>query len=182
MTGPGRAARYCPAVPLPLVTERLVLRPFVPDDADEMRETLWGDPEVMALLDGPLDRAGVDRELQRLADHQDRHGFSFWAVVDRETGLLAGECGLFSLEGRGPEIELGYTFGRAWWGRGYATEAASATLAEAFGPIGLDRVVAVTRHENHRSQAVLGRLGFAAAGSRLAYGREQRFYELARHA
>lgn len=167
-------------MPLPLVTERLVLRPFVPDDAEEMRETVWGDPEVMALLDGPLDRAGVDRELQRLAGHQERHGFSFWAVVDRETGLLAGECGLFSLEGRGPEVELGYTLGRAWWGRGYATEAARATLDEAFEVIGLDRVVAVTRYENHRSQAVLGRLGFTPAGSRLAYGREQRFFQLAR--
>lgn len=167
-------------MPLPLLTERLAIRPFVPGDAEEMHETVWGDPEVMALLDGPLDRAGVERELQRLGEHQERHGFSFWAVVDRETGLLAGECGLFSLEGRGPEIELGYTFGRAWWGYGYATEAARATLDEAFGPIGLDRVIAVTRHENHRSQRLLERLGFAAAGTRLAYGREQRLYELTR--
>lgn len=133
----------------------------------------------MELLDGPLDQTASEREMARLIEHQERHGFSFWAVTDRESGLLAGECGLYLLEGRGPEVELGYSFGTRWWGRGYAVEAARATLGEAFGPLGLERVIAITRPENHRSQRVLERLGFTAAGTRLAYGHRQRAYELA---
>ena len=133
----------------------------------------------MELLDGPLDQTASERELARLIEHQARHGFSFWAVTDRESGLLAGECGLYLLEGRGPEVELGYSFGTRWWGRGYAVEAARATLGEAFGPLGLERVIAITRPENHRSQRVLERLGFARTGTRLAYGHRQQAYELA---
>lgn len=69
--------------------------------------------------------------------------------------------------------------GARWWGRGYAREAARATLDEAFGPLGLERVIAVTRPENHRSQRVLERLGFTLTGMRLADGHRQRCYELA---
>jgi len=159
-----------------------VLRAFVPDDAPEAHETIWGDPRVMGLLDGPLDQAASERELARLIEHQERHGFSFWAVMDRESGLLAGECGLYLLEGRGPEVELGYSFGTRWWGQGYAVEAARAALDEAFGPLGLERVLAITRPENQRSQRVLERLGFTPAGTRLAYGHRQRAFELARTA
>jgi len=134
----------------------------------------------MDLLDGPLDRAASERELARLIEHQERHGFSFWAVIDRESGLLAGECGLYLLEGRGPEVELGYSFARRWWGQGYAVEAARAALDEAFGPLEMERVIAITRPENHRSQRVLERLGFTADGTRLAYGHRQCSYELTR--
>jgi RimJ/RimL family protein N-acetyltransferase len=89
---------------------------------------------------------------------------------------MAGEAGLHPFDGRGPEVELGYAFGPAFWGRGYATEAGEAVLAEAFGPLGIDRVVATTREQNTGSRNVLAKLGFEPAGRRRAWGAEQLFF------
>ena len=83
---------------------------------------------------------------------------------------MVGEAGLKPFEGGGLDIELGYAFGPAYWGRGYATEAGRAVLSEAFGSLGLTRLVAVTSDDNHASQHVLHKLGFIADGRREVYG------------
>jgi hypothetical protein len=49
--------------------------------------------------------------------HDERHGFGVWAVIEQASGALIGDAGLYLLEGRGPDAELGYTLGRAWRGR-----------------------------------------------------------------
>ena len=66
---------------------------------------------------------------------------------------MAGEAGLVPLGGEGPDIELGYGLGSAFWGRGLATELGRAILDEAFGPLGLQRVVAVTLPTTSRRSA-----------------------------
>jgi len=90
-------------------------------------------------------------------------------VLERETGEIVGEAGLKPFEDGGRDVELGYAFGPAFWGRGYATEVGRAILNEAFGPLGLECVVAVTSEENSRSQRVLAKLGFVRAGWRDVY-------------
>lgn len=165
------------AVPLPILTTRLALRAYEPDDAEQVHDVLYGDAEVMRHVGGPLDVFATRAALERYAALQASRGFAFWALVERETGLIAGEAGLVPLGGEGPEVELGYTLGRAFWGRGYATEAGGAVVGEAFGALGLDRLVAVTRVENAASQRVLAKLGFAPAGRRHAWGAEQLLFE-----
>jgi ribosomal-protein-alanine N-acetyltransferase len=160
-------------VPLPLLTDRLALRAFVPGDGAELHATVYGEREVMRHVGGALDRAAADAALERWIVAHDRDGLAFFAVVERETGLLAGEAGLVPFGGEGPGVELGYTLGRAYWGRGYATEAGTALLAEAFGPLGLDEVLAVTRPQNAGSQRVLRKLGFTADGHADAWGARQ---------
>jgi RimJ/RimL family protein N-acetyltransferase len=103
-------------------------------------------------------------------------------VIERESGLLCGEAGLFPLAPDGPDVALGYAFGSAYWGRGYATEAATAVLAEAFGPLGLERLVAITREANFGSRRVLAKLGFEEHGLRHVWGAEQLFFTLERSA
>jgi len=90
-------------------------------------------------------------------------------VLERETGEVVGEAGLKPFEDGGRDVEIGYAFGPASWGRGYATEAGRAILNEAFGPLGLERIVAVTSEENSRSQRVLAKLGFILVGRRDVY-------------
>ena len=58
-----------------------------------------------------------------------------------------------------PCTEIGWRLARSAWGKGYATEAAHAALAVAFGPVGLEEVVSFTTVENARSRAVMERLG-----------------------
>ena len=100
------------------------MRPYEPGDLAELHDVLYGDATAMALLGGARDLAGTRASIERSMLQQQLDGYSFWPVFERETGLLVGEAGLFPLSPGGPDIALGYAFGRGYWGRGYATEAA----------------------------------------------------------
>ncbi|MEJ7825486.1 MAG: GNAT family N-acetyltransferase [Solirubrobacteraceae bacterium] len=165
---------------LPILTERLAMRGYAPGDLAQLHTVLYGDPAAMALLGGARDLAGTRAAIERSMRQQHLGGYSFWPVFERETGLLIGEAGLFPLVPEGPDIALGYAFGRDYWGRGYATEAGRWVLAEAFGPLGLDHVVAITREANTRSRKVLGKLGFRLDGRRHLWGAEQLYFILDR--
>jgi ribosomal-protein-alanine N-acetyltransferase len=117
----------------------------------------------------PLDRDGVAALLAAARAHWTAHGFGLLAITDRETGRLVGETGLHVLED-GPDVEVGYTLARAAWGRGYATEAATAVLRWGFAGLRLHRVVAVADPANHASLHVLDKLGMARRGMRDCYG------------
>ena len=156
------------------------MRPYESDDLAELHEVLYGDATAMALLGGARDLAGTRASIDRSMLQQHLDGYSFWPVFERETGLLVGEAGLFPLSPGGPDIALGYAFGRSYWGRGYATEAARSVLAEAFGPLNLDHVVAITREANAGSRHVLAKLGFRNDGCRHVWGAEQLFFTLQR--
>jgi RimJ/RimL family protein N-acetyltransferase len=161
------------ALQLPLVTERLVLRPLRADDVPAMH-VVYGDPEVMRWVGtGPVAELSGTRALVRAyMDHQARHGFAFWAVEDRATAEVLGDAGLALSAGVGPEVELGYTLARAWWGRGLGTEAAGACVAAAFDGLALHALTAIVEPGNAPSRRVLDKLGFRVAGRRTAFGRE----------
>ena len=165
---------------LPIFTERLVLRPYEPGDLEQLHAVLYSDADAMRLLGGPRDVAGTRFALERSMTQQEITGFSFWPVIERESGLLVGEAGLFPLSPEGPDVALGYAFGARWWGRGYATEAARAVIAEAFGDLAMERLVAITREANAGSRHVLDKLGFRMEGVRHVWGAEQLFFVLDR--
>src|SRR3954451_19227482 len=119
---------------------------------------------------GPiLDLAVTQRLLDDYGAHQERHGYSFWAVFERASGALIGDSGLYRTPAG--EVELGYTLGAAWWGRGYATEAAGSWLAVAFDELNIDEVVALAEPANTASLHVLTKLGLVRNGERIAFGR-----------
>jgi len=165
---------------LPIFTERLAIRPYETGDLAQLHKVLYGDPAAMALLGGARDLAGTRASIERSMLQQELAGHSFWPVFERESGLLVGEAGLFPLAPGGPDIALGYAFGRDFWGQGYATEAGRAALDEGFGPLKLDRIVAITREANTRSRKVLGKLGFRLDSRRHIWGAEQLYFVLDR--
>ena len=141
-----------------LETERLILRPPAVADLGPLHE-VWADRDVMRYV-GAGDAHARDvheseRRLARLLAHQERHGFSLWTVMDRDSGSVLGDCGLIEFAFRGPEIELAYRLGKAHWGKGYATEAASAWTAYGLHELGLGSIVAVTHPANGASERVL---------------------------
>ena len=162
-------------------TERLELRPFTLGDAPTIHP-VYSDPEVMEHVgNGPVEDLGAtEAMLREYIAHQDANGFSFWAVIERDSGAVIGDAGLFLLDGRGPEVELGYTLARESWGRGYATEAARALLAAGFDDFGLDEVVAVADPANTASTRVLEKIGMRRVGMRQAYGRPHALYRAKR--
>jgi RimJ/RimL family protein N-acetyltransferase len=164
-----------------LETPRLLLRPFGPGDA-ELVHQVYSDPEVMRYVaTGPMATLAVTERLLHDYDaHQRRLGYSFWAVIERTSGALIGDSGLYRTPAG--EVELGYTLGAAWWGRGYATEAASRWLSCAFDELGVSEVVALAEPANVASLHVLEKLGMRRSGERIAFGRPHAVFRIHRDA
>ncbi len=151
-------------------TPRLSLRPFAPGDANTAFAWL-GDPEVMRFMPAGPDRSPEQSavRIEAYLDHQCRHGFSKWIVLDRETRTAIGDAGIMFLPGS-DEIELGYRLTRSRWGQGLATEAASAWLNYAFCRLGLPRLLAFARPDHHASLRVMEKAGFRFLREDRLYG------------
>lgn len=145
---------------LPLATSRLHIRPLHILDHQPLMG-VFGDPEVMRFGDGAQDEAWAYAWLTAAIAHEQRHGFSPYAVVDHGRTAVIGYCGLFffpDVNGK-PEVELGYRLIRSAWGRGYATEAATAVRDYAFGALRLTRLIALIDPQNTASIRVAEKLG-----------------------
>ena len=142
-----------------LVTERLLLRGLESSDF-EAYAAICADPEVQRFLGNgrPLQRPAAWREMAFLLGHWDLRGFGQWALVERASGQLAGRAGLWQPEGW-PGLEVGWVLGRPFWGKGFATEAARASLRHAFDALGARSVISLIRPDNTRSVRVAERLG-----------------------
>jgi RimJ/RimL family protein N-acetyltransferase len=131
---------------------------------------VYGDPEVMRFIPGgALDLAGVRATLESHVRAHATRGLAFWAVVERETEHVIGDVGFGIFEPTG-DVELGYTFARSAWGRGYATEAAGACLAAGFEHLSVPRIVAVVDVRNESSLRVAERIGMARTETIDAHG------------
>jgi len=133
---------------LKIETNRLILRPFLLTDA-EAAFGWFGDPVVMRFTPSGPDTS-IDQTKTRLArytEHQIAHGFSKWIILDRSTGGPIGDSGLLELQDYG-WIDLGFRFAQRYWGKGLATEAASAWVHAAFDDLSLDRLTALVHPEN----------------------------------
>ena len=165
---------------IPVVeTERLLLRAFSPEDFDAFA-AMRADAEVMRFLGNPLGPQTAERARawQEMNDRRWREeGFGMWAVVEKSSGELSGWCGLSRLD-QTREVEVGYGLARRAWGRGFATEAARASLRYGFEHIGLTRIVAVVNPENLASRRVIEKLGLTYLRDGHYYGADLNYFEL----
>ncbi|WP_029623171.1 GNAT family N-acetyltransferase [Sphingomonas elodea] len=142
-------------------TARLVLRPPEPRDFDALH-AMWSDPDVMRDL-GPVKTTAHSRAtIARHLGYGPSHGLGFHAVELRENGAVIGFCGLKPGAPDTPisgELEIGWMFARSHWGRGFAREAAAASLDWAWANRDAARVVAITAACNTASRTLMERLG-----------------------
>ena len=140
-----------------LRTARLCLRRWTPSDLEPFA-ALNRDPEVMRYFPALRDRAESAASVERIEASFEANGFGFWAMELPGAGFI-GFCGLavpgFTAHFT-PCVEIGWRMARAHWGRGYATEAARAALADGFSRCGLAEVVAFTAEGNVPSRRVIG--------------------------
>ena len=142
-------------------TARLRLRRWIGADHEPFA-ALNADPAVMEYFPDLLTRQQSDTLIEAIESGFEQRGFGLWAVEVRATEAFIGFTGLNepSLEAHfTPAVEVGWRLARAAWGEGYATEAATASLAFGFKQIGLDQIVSFTSAENLRSRAVMERIG-----------------------
>lgn len=170
-----------------ITTERLTLRSFTADDADALFD-LMSLPEVARWSGSGRPMVHRDEAVARIGRMPARAGghpaAGIFAVVPRGAEAPVGMVLLV----RAPasegvdrhDHEIGWHLHPDVWGRGYATEAASALVARGFAA-GIPEVVAVTNPDNVRSQAVCARLGMTDLGLRSDwYDRELRAFSLDR--
>lgn len=132
-------------------TARLRLRRFRPTDWQDIYEYL-SDEDVMRYESFPVQSAAGCREIA--ADRSTR--CDSWAMCVKESGKVIGH--IYLPEREQHTWELGYGMNRAFWGRGYATEAAGAALRHVFADCGAHRVMAMCNPENEPSWRLLERL------------------------
>lgn len=151
--------------PFCIETSRLRLRLPHPADLDDYQTQVYGDPLVMRYLPG-----GVPRPIERtqavidlFAQHQAEHGFSVWAVELKNSRQFIGHCGLFCFTDAA-EVEVAYAFGTAYWGQGYAPEAARASLRYGFETANLSHILALAVPANLASQRVMQKIGMRHIG------------------
>jgi ribosomal-protein-alanine N-acetyltransferase len=174
-----------------LSTPRLRLRPWRESDFAAFA-ALNADPAVMEHFPSIATREESDAMARRIMAKMEARGWGLWAIEVIGGEPFVGFTGLNVPDFDStftPCTEVGWRLARSAWGRGYATEAASAALAFGFGELGLEEIVSFTALTNRRSMAVMERLGMRRDGEfdhpRVAEGspvRRHVLYRLARQA
>jgi RimJ/RimL family protein N-acetyltransferase len=140
-------------------TERLVLRSSQSFDAQALAE-IWSDPEVTLYMGGPRDFAETRELFEEEALSGAETHIDLWPVIEKTSGQVIGHCGLIDKDVDGQsEYELVYVFHTSAWGKGYATEAASAVRDYAFEQLDLKRIIALIDPENAASERVAKKIG-----------------------
>jgi RimJ/RimL family protein N-acetyltransferase len=142
-----------------------LIRPWSPEEVDRFFD-IYRRPEVTHwFASAPMrDRAEAIERMQRnLAALAADPRFGSWAVIELDSGVPAGTVLLKPLPNGNGEIEIGWHLHPDCWGRGYASEAASAMLTRGFAG-GLDEIWAVVDPANQRSIAVCRRIGLRLLG------------------
>lgn len=146
-----------------LETERLYLRELTEADLDALREILQ-DEETMYAYEGAFSDGEVREWLDRQISRYQQRNFGLWAVILKENQKLIGQCGLTMQPWKGSEVlEIGYLFNRAYWHRGFATEAAEGCKKYAFERLQAPEVCSIIRDTNIPSQKVALRNGMKKA-------------------
>lgn len=163
-----------------LETERLTLRPFREADVAPFFE-LSQDPDVMRYVG--------DRRVPTLQEawrgiagwigHWALRGYGQWAIEERSSGRLIGRAGIIN-PAEWPGAEVGYLLGRAWWGHGYATEAARAAMDWGFEQFDFSDLISLIDPDNTASIAVATRLGESLRGETDLLGNRVLIYGISR--
>ncbi len=146
-------------------TPRLILREILPDDVDGFFE-LDSDPEVHKYLGNkPVsDKSELIKVINFVRQQYEENGIGRWAIIDKASNSFIGWAGLkFVQELTNNHInyhDLGYRLIRKYWGKGYATEAALASLNYGFEVMQLQDIFAAAHIHNQASNSILKKVGF----------------------
>lgn len=157
-------------IQLSLETNRLLLRPFVANDAPHVQR-LAGVREVSDMTDAipyPYEDGMAEDWISTHTSAWARRTNVTYAVCKKPTGELIGCVGL-NISAKHGRAALGYWFGRSFWGKGYCTEASLAVLKFAFSDLNLNRVDAIHLAHNPASGVVMRKIGMLKEGTHRQY-------------
>ncbi len=163
---------------LMLSTRRLVLRPLLPGDAEVLHH-IYQTEGVLQYFPNPLPPPleKVQRFVTWQIAHWEKHGYGNWAIIPKNGKEIIGWAGLQYV----PELdetEVGFLLDRPYWGKGYATEAALASLQFGFERCRLDHMIALVHAANLASRRVIEKCGMAYQDTLALWGIELRRYRI----
>lgn len=159
-------------------TSNLCLTPLQAEDAGVLHR-IYQSPGVLTYFPNPVPPAleRVQRFIAGQQAHWEKYGYGNWAIRLADGPEITGWAGLQYL----PELdetEVGYLLDRPYWGKGYATEAARASLEFGFKNFELDHIIALVHPENLASQRVIEKCGMAYVDTLPLWGIELRRFRV----
>jgi len=162
-----------------LETPRLLLRHFKASDLDAYAEIV-ADPDVAryaTTMGKPLSRSQAWGWMASDLGHWKLRGYGMWAVEEKSTQQLIGRVGLQYPEGF-PDIEVGWMLGKPYWGKGFATEAAIASIQYGFRELERDNFISMIHPDNASSIRLAKRLGEVCEGEVEWFGNQYLLYRI----
>lgn len=144
-------------------TERLILRPWCEEDLDPFFQ-LNADPRVMEFFPSVKSYEETAEEFRLIRGSFETNGWGFWAASLIESSQFIGFIGLKNVGFTAnftPAVEIGWRLAYEYWGKGYATEGAKASLQYGFETLHLNEIVSFTAVNNMRSRRVMEKIGMS---------------------
>ncbi len=164
-----------------LETQRMVLSRMEMADVDSLMG-IFSDPVAMRHYPATKSREETEGWVRWVQGSYEKEGFGLWIATLKDSEDFAGQCGLVRQEVEGEdEVEIGYLFLRRLWGRGLATEAASACRDYGFGSLGLDRLVSLIAPDNLPSRRVAEKVGMTLEREVHKWDRRICLYSVEKH-
>lgn len=160
-------------------TKHLILRTMQAEDVEDIT-LIWGNAQVMKYSGGSSTKEQVSRSIESYQRLYEEKGYSTYTVLLKENSRIIGVCG-FNPSNNENEIELIYHFNPNYWGKGYATEAASACVKDVKGrKPAIKKIKAAVVPNNPSSSKVLSKIGMTAKGTKWFDDTQQEelYYEL----
>ncbi len=143
-------------------TERLILRGWREEDHKPFA-AMMTDPDTTRFIGGVQTPMDAWRTVAAIIGHWELRGYGFWVVERKSDSAFIGRIGLWQPNGW-PGMEVGYALARPFWGQGYATEAARASLDYGFRNYPVAKLLSLIHADNRPSQQVAERLGETKGG------------------
>ena len=148
-------------------TDRLLIRSFMYEDADSMMRNWISDEYIQGMYGEPAYK--TKEEVTKLLGTFIRNyqsGCHFrWGIFEKASGECIGQTAYFLVDTGNNFAEIEYCIGKAFQGKGYATEACKAVIDYGFDKIGLNKVQICVRPANVASNKVIDKCGFTYEGT-----------------
>jgi RimJ/RimL family protein N-acetyltransferase len=164
--------RTLPGLGMKLETERLELRSATLADAPHL-QALFSNPEVLRYLPPrpAITLEQAEQAIERRMKMEAELGYAPFIIVKKDGDEFIGSGGVVPVKDA-PDVEIAYHFLPSAWGRGHATEAATAILAFGFEGAGLKEIIGLAFPDNVASWRVLEKVGMRYVGTATYYGIE----------
>lgn len=149
-----------------LHTKRLYLRKMKVSDASSLF-SIWSDPDVTKFMNvSSFTHENQAKEMIELLDGLTHANEAIrFSIIELESTQIIGSCGYNSLDFENAKAEIGYDLAKAFWGKGYATEAVDSLVEYAFTALDFNRIEAKVHPDNMNSIKILQKLNFTFEGT-----------------